>query len=96
MKIQITGQGHNIRIPIPTGLIFNRLSVFLWLKCMRRQSADSLLERAEEKADSFFVNLPDEAVHQVASELMRARKKHGSWNLVEVESASGERVLISL
>lgn len=99
MKIQIKGDGHNIVIPVPTGLIFNRISVSLWLKMIRKHSKHSaryLPANAEEKADAFFEKIPDEAVHALCSEILRAKRKHGSWNLVEVESAGGEQVLITL
>lgn len=99
MKIQVTGDGHNIVIPVPTGLIFNRVSVSLWLKIIRKQSKDSaryIPEYAEEKADAFFAKIPDEALYALCAEIMRIKRKRGSWKLVEVESAGGEKVLITL
>lgn len=99
MKIRITGDGHNIVIPIPTGLIFNRVSVSVWLKIIRKQIKDSsryFPEDAEVKADAFFAKLPDEALYALCAEIMRVKRKYGSWELVDVESASGEKVLITL
>lgn len=99
MKIQVKGDGHDIVIPVPTGLIFNRISVSLWLKTIRKYTKDSaryLPEHTEEKADLFFSKISDEAAYALCAEIMRVKRKHGSWNLVEVESSDGEQVLITL
>lgn len=99
MKIQITGDGHDIVIPVPTGLIFNRVSVSLWLKAIRKYSKENaryIPEHAEQKVDAVFSKIPDEAAYALCAEIMRIKRKYGSWNLVDVESASGEKVLITL
>lgn len=99
MRIQIKADGHNINIPIPTGLIFSRPSVWLWLKIGRKASKGDnkyLPEHVEEKTDDFLMKIPDEAMYALCDEIMRIKKKYGSWDLVEVESASGEQVLIRL
>ena len=53
-------------------------------------------ERVNQKADAFFDGLSDEAVYALCGELMRIKRKHGSWDLVEVESSDGMQVLIRL
>lgn len=99
MKIQIKGEGHNITIPIPTALIFSKPSAWLWLKIARSGASvcrEYIPEHVEEKTDAFFTNVSDEAVYALCAELMRIKRTRGSWNLVEVESASGDQVLIQL
>jgi hypothetical protein len=42
------------------------------------------------------VNLPDGALPALCDELRRIKKKYGTWDLVEVETASGQHVKITL
>jgi len=99
MKIQIKGEGHTIKIPIPTALLFSRPSVWLWLKISRSGTSafrEYIPEHVEDKTDAFFSNISDEAVYALCAELMRIKRIRGSWNLVEVEASSGDQVLIQL
>ena len=96
MKIIVKGEGHNINIPIPTGLIFSKASVRTWLKIARISAGKYMPERVNQKADAFFDGLSDEAVYALCNELMRIKRKYGSWDLVEVESSDGTQVLIRL
>lgn len=96
MKIEVKGNGNNISIPIPTGLIFSKASVWTWLKIARMSAGKYMPERVNQKADAFFDGLSDEALYALCGELMRIKRKHGSWDLVEVESSDGTRVLIRL
>lgn len=99
MRIQIKAQGHKFTIPIPTGMIFSRPAVWLALKIARKnvdKDMKYIPEIVEEHTDNVLMNIPDEAVYALCDEIRRIKKKYGSWNLVEVESASGEQVLIRL
>lgn len=99
MKIRITGEGHNILIPVPTRLIFSRLSVSLWLKFVRKAVKENdkyLPDSVEEKTDALVFNLSDEAVYALCREILRIKHRYGEWTLVDVQSASGEKVLITL
>jgi len=99
MKIIIKGEGHNINIPIPTRMIFSKASVWTWLKLARKtmHSAEKYIpENAEDKVESYLESLPDKAVYALCDELLRIKRKHGSWDLVEVESSDGTHVLIQL
>lgn len=99
MRIQIKGEGHNINIPLPTALVFSRPSVWIWMKLVRKamtHCSQYIPADTGTDADSFFAKIPDEAVYALCAELMRVKRKHGRWDLVEVESADGERVLIRL
>lgn len=84
MKIQVQASGHNINIPIPTGLIFSRPVVWMYLRFARKHAGEAMNR------------LPDKAVYALCAELKRCKRRHGTWNLVEVEASSGETVLIRL
>lgn len=99
MRIQVKGDGHSINIPIPTGLIFSKPSVWLYLKLAKKYSSQApkyIPEDAEQAAENMPVNIPKEAMYALCAELIRIKRKHGSWVLVEVQSASGEEVRITL
>lgn len=99
MRIRIKGDGHNINIPIPTGLIFSKASVWLYLKLARSFSSRAkkyIPEDTEQTAEKVLAQIPDEAVYALCAEIMRIKKKHGHWELVNVKSADGEEVQIIL
>ena len=91
MKISVKSDGHNLSIPVPTGWLFSKPSAWLWLKMMRMFS-----KKMDQYGNDFYLNLPDEAVYAICAELKRTRKKYGKWTLVEVKSACGEEVTITL
>ena len=82
MKIIVTTPEHQIRIGLPTGLIFSRGSALLAQTMAKKYSPE--------------VTLPDGALPALCAELRRIKKQHGSWTLVEVDSTSGERICITL
>ncbi len=82
MKIIVTSGTHNIRIGIPTILLFNRPMVWLGLKMGRKY--------ASEKIDM----IPREAAYALCAEIRRIKKKHGSWELVDVIASDGSKVKI--
>jgi hypothetical protein len=99
MKIRVTGNGHNINIPIPTRLIFSKASVKIYLKLARTFSSTGsryLPDHVEKKAEKWLDKIPDEAILALCAEIVRIKKKHGQWNLVEVHTADGEHVEITL
>ena len=100
MRIRVKSEGYNINIPIPTGLIFSKASAWIWLKTMRKAAKpyvdQYVSDSVSKKADSVMDNLSDEAVYALCAELMRIKRKYGKWDLVEVESAEGDQVLIQL
>lgn len=99
MRIQVKAEGHNISIPIPTGLIFSKPSVWLWLKIARNtvhMDMKYIPEDVEKKADDVFSKISDEAMYAFCAEIMRIKRKYGHWDLVEVKVSSGEEVLIRL
>ena len=99
MRIQVRSDSHNISIPIPTGMIFSKPSVWLYLKLARKASSRAsryVPEDVEVSVDEILEKLPDEAVYALCAEIMRIKRKYGKWDLVEVQSSSGEEVKITL
>lgn len=99
MKIQVKSDGYNFTIPIPTGLIFSKPSVWLYLKLARKftsHTKEYLPENAEIVVDALPKRLPDEAVYDLCAEIMRIKRKYGSWELVHVISSDGDEVHITL
>lgn len=83
MKIQIREAERNFYLNLPTNLIFSRLVLRLALK---HSSINS------RKIDG----LTAEAADALSAEIRRIKKRHGTWELVEVRSADGETVKITL
>lgn len=84
MKIRVHNDDINISLWIPTNLIFGKLTVKLVNTVGRKYAGESL-----EK-------IPPDALEKLFTELRRIKRKHGSWELVEVESADGEIVRVTL
>ena len=83
MKIMVKSGNHtNVNLVIPTSLILNRVSILVLQQICKKQGVDLPLSKKQ------------------LIELMKVAKTykrhHPSWKLVEVESADGERVEISL
>ena len=99
MKIQVKSDGHNFSISIPTGLIFSKPSVWLYRKLARKFAAhakDYMPGEIEISADALLAGLPDEAVYALCAEIMRIKRRCGSWELVHVISSDGDEVQITL
>lgn len=82
MKIHVAGSGHDLTLMLPTRLVFSRFVIRLALKSGRLGDG--------------MDKIPPEAVERIAAELNRVKSRYGSWELVEVESADGETVKITL
>lgn len=82
MKIIVRNQEQNLNLTLPTNLIFSKFVLKLVLKNSRHIA----------KIDQ----IPSQAIDAMVDELRRVKKKHGSWDLVEVRSADGEYVKITL
>lgn len=83
MNIQITEDGRNINISLPTNLVTSRFVLGF------------LLKHAEingRKLEGVSAN----AAGKLAEELKRIKQKHGAWELVEVYGSKGETVKITL
>ena len=84
MRIKVKSGDTNINIPVPTNLVFSKGSVWLANRFGRKYAGDALKD------------LPPEARDKLFAEFRRIKRKHGSWDLVEVESSDGSQVLIRL
>lgn len=84
MKIIVKSQEHNIRLGFPTAWLFGRGSAFLAEKLGRKYAPETM------------ENIPPDAIPILCAELRRIKKKYGSYDLVEVESAEGDYVKIQL
>ena len=84
MRIKVKSGDTNINIPVPTNLVFSKGSVWLANRFGRKYAGDALKD------------LPPEALDKLFAEFRRIKRKHGSWDLVEVESSDGSQVLIRL
>ena len=84
MRIQIRGGGHDMNLRFPTWLCFSKATVWLANHVGRRYAGDAMKD------------ITPEALEALSAEFRRIKKKHGSWELVDVESSSGERVKVIL
>lgn len=84
MKITIeTGTEHR-EIRIPDGLLFNSVSLWLIQSAIKKSSPVDLGK------------LNGRTRRAVLAEIRKVRKQYGSWKLVDIESASGEMVSITI
>lgn len=84
MRIILSDAGKKMDLILPTALIFSRLTVWLAMKLGRKYAGDVMKD------------IPPEALDALFAEMRRIKKKHGKWDLVQIESADGETVLIRL
>jgi len=84
MKIHIRNNEFGFFIPLPTNLIFSKGTAWLANYFGRKYAGDALKD------------IPPEALEVLFAEFRRIKKKHGTWELVEVKSARGDRVRITL
>lgn len=80
MKIRITEGGHDFGLALPTRLVFNGFVIRMALQCAGPEGR----------------KLPPGAVKKIVAEVNRVKQKYGHWDLVEVQSAGGEYVKITL
>lgn len=85
MKILIQSPGSaDITIPVPNALLFSPTLLDLCLKTGAIQSGHKTPD------------IPKETVRQICAVLKNYSKTHGSWTLVQVESAGGAKVTITI
>ena len=84
MRIKVTGEGRNIKICLPTALIFNGITAEIAAYGMRRHAPDRVS------------NLSPKQMRALFSEFRRIKNMYGAWTLVDVQSSDGETVKIIL
>lgn len=84
MRILIKYDEHDMKLIFPTALVFSKATVWLANHVGRKYTDDAMK------------NIPPEAIDALFAEFRRIKKKYGSWELVNVESSSGELVKVIL
>jgi len=84
MKIEIYQTGQPVSMRIPSWLIYNPLTARIVCAVLEKKTPEAV--------DS----LSPRAVKIILQELKRIREQQGSWVLVEVDTAEGKRVTVSL
>ncbi len=81
MRIQLSGAEEHLNLYLPTGLMCNRLALGTAFSVMHRK---------------YHVPLTASQAGRFAHALRQFRRTHPNWVLVEVESADGERIQITV
>ena len=84
MRILVKDDEHTIRLSLPTALIFSGLTAEIAAHSMRKHVKDPR------------VNLTSRQLRAIFAEIRRIKNRHGSWELVDVQSTGGEKVKIIL
>ena len=85
MRINIESEGKKIRLALPSGLIYGFAFGRAGLKYLKRYvDAD------------MFANMTKKDMKKIRKTLLRMRKIHKNWNVVEVDSSDGDRIKIRL
>ena len=80
MRIVVKGDDHHVRLRIPMGLVFNRLTAAAIAK----------------EAGKYGVKLSPQQVCVLIKTLKEYRRSHPDWVLAEVQGADGEYVLVKV
>lgn len=81
MKIRIQHKKRRLTLFLPTKVLFGRGILRLAERAFRQDTENPL---------------PPQALPALFAELRRIKKKYGTWELVEVESADGESIQVWL
>ena len=84
MRVRIQDGDTNISLRLPTNLFLGKTMVKLGYAIGRRYAGESMGQ------------IPPEALEIFCAELRRVKKKYGSWELVEIQSADGTHIHIVL
>ena len=80
MKIIVSSSEHSIHLRLPTGLVFNRLTLLAIPKTLRKHGITVTYKQA-----ATFLKA-----------LNHYRRQHRDWNLVEADTSDGEHILVKL
>lgn len=84
MRIRVKSEGHNFTLVFPTRLLTSKFAMRMAEKYGRKYAYEAMK------------NIPPHALESLCAELRRVKAKHGTWELVDVVSADGDEVYISL
>ena len=91
MRIRITGAEIPINLVLPTKMIFSRPAVKIYLYIARKYAGAHA-----DQAEAAFEKIPDELLLAACREICRVKDRYGSWELVDIHSADGEHINITL
>lgn len=84
MKIHIKSEGKNLRLYLPTGLLFSKTVARLGCKYGQRYAGDAVK------------GLSPEAMEALFAEFRSIKRKFKKWELVDIENTDGSFVRIIL
>lgn len=84
MKIVIKAIEHNLSLWLPTRIIFSKSTAWIANSIGRRYATDAMKD------------LSPEALEMLFDVMRQIKNKHHTWELVSIESATGETVKIIL
>ena len=84
MRIQIKSDEKNLNIVLPTKLMFGRWVVYLANTIGRRYAGEHMNTISPAVLGALF------------AEFRRIKDRHGKWELVDMESSTGEKIKIVL
>lgn len=85
MKIHIQEAGGNgFTIPVPNFMLFSPTLLQFGLNISKQYSGTSIPD------------IPPEALHALSRAFKEIHKKYGTWELVHVETAGGNAVIITI
>ena len=84
MRIRVRSGERNINLILPTALVFSPATAWAGDYFGRKYS------------DGAMDHLPPDALKKLFAEIRRIKRKHGKWNLVEIDTADGEHIKIEL
>ena len=92
MKIIIKADGHNIRLWFPLSIVKSRIGYNVAKNALER-NAKKQIEQVEQEKNT-ETSLTREQMVEMYNILKRCVKENGHFNIIEVNSHDGEKVLI--
>lgn len=84
MRINVTDGERNICVPLPTSLIFSDLTAYIGTKAIRKYVPERAHYFNADQLKALFC-----AIRQI-------KRQRGSWVLVDVQSADGQTVKVTI
>ena len=84
MRILLRRNNRGILLMLPTRLVFGRYGIRMACRLAGKYAPEAMRQ------------VPVEALEAICLEIGRIRRKYGRWNLVEVITADGEYISITL
>lgn len=84
MKVRIRSDEANLNLWLPTGLVFSKPVALLGSTVGKKYVGDAMKDLSAKDLDRLF------------AEIRRIKRIHRGWTLVEIESANGDSIHITL